>query len=152
MNRITPFLWFNNNVDEALAFYTSIFENSEVIDSTREGEHVPSVKTFRLANQSFLAMNGGPGHPFTWAISLSVDCKDQAEVDNYWSKLLEGGGEEEQCGWLKDRFGMHWQIVPEILPRLMNDPDREKANRVARAMMKMAKLDVAGLQKAYDGN
>ena len=155
MQKITPFLWFDNQAEEAVNFYTSIFKNSKVGNVTRYGEAGPgpagSVLTasFELEGLEFTALNGGPHFKFTEAISLHVSCESQEEVDYYWEKLSDGG-QIQQCGWLKDRFGMSWQIVPTALHRLLNDPDPQRANRVMRAMLQMKKLDIAGLQKAYD--
>jgi predicted 3-demethylubiquinone-9 3-methyltransferase (glyoxalase superfamily) len=155
MQKITPFLWFDNQAEEAVNFYTSIFKNSKVGNVTRYGEAGPgpagSVLTasFELEGLEFTALNGGPHFKFTEAISLHVSCESQEEVDYYWEKLSDGG-QIQQCGWLKDRFGMSWQIVPTALHRLLNDPDPQKANRVMHAMLQMKKLDIAGLQKAYD--
>jgi predicted 3-demethylubiquinone-9 3-methyltransferase (glyoxalase superfamily) len=155
MQKITPFLWFDNQAEEAVNFYTSIFKNSKVGNVTRYGEAGPgpagSVLTasFELEGLEFTALNGGPHFKFTEAVSLHVSCESQEEVDYYWEKLSDGG-QIQQCGWLKDRFGMSWQIVPTALHRLLNDPDPQKANRVMHAMLQMKKLDIAGLQKAYD--
>jgi len=148
MKKITPFLWFDTQAEEAMNFYCSIFKDSEVISVSRNGDDVMSVQ-FRLEDQAFMALNAGPIFQFTEAISMFVNCKDQAEVDYYWEKLLEGG-EESQCGWLKDKFGLSWQIVPKQLIQLMNSPDRAAAGRAMQAMMKMTKIDVAALQRAHD--
>ena len=156
MQKITPFLWFDNQAEEAMNFYTSIFKDSKAGSVSRYGEAGPgtagSVLTasFELEGLEFTALNGGPQFKFTEAISLYVNCESQEEVDYFWSKLSEGG-ETSQCGWLKDKFGLSWQIIPSALPRLMNDPDREKANRVMQAMLQMQKIDVAKLQRAYEG-
>jgi predicted 3-demethylubiquinone-9 3-methyltransferase (glyoxalase superfamily) len=151
MNKITPFLWFNTQAEEAMNFYVSIFKNSKPGPVRRAGPNGPVMSvSFTLDGQSFQALNGGPHFHFTPAISMFVDCKDQAEVDDLWNKLLADGGKEEQCGWLKDKFGLSWQIIPKALPELMNDKDPAKAKRVVDAMMKMQKIDVAALQKAYD--
>ena len=154
--KITPFLWFDNQAEDAMKFYTSIFKKSKSGAISRYGEAGPgpagSVLTasFELEGLPFIALNGGPHFKFTEAISFSVDCKDQDEVDYYWDKLSEGGS-IQQCGWLKDKFGLSWQIIPSALPRLMGDPDREKANRVMQAMLKMTKIEVAKLEQAYAG-
>ena len=138
-------------------FYISIFKNSKVLSVTRNGEGGPGPKgsvlvgTFQLEGQEFMVLNGGPMFKFTEAISLYVNCETQNEVDDLWTKLTAGGGAPSQCGWLKDKFGLSWQIVPTALGRLMNDPDPAKAQRVMGAMMQMTKIDIAGLQKAYDG-
>ncbi len=156
MQKITPFLWFDQQAEEAARFYTSIFKNSKLHSITRFGDGAPgmpgSVMTvaFEIEGQQFTALNGGPAFAFTPAISFYVDCETQEEVDYLWTRLTEGG-QEEQCGWLKDRFGVSWQIVPRALIELMNDPDPEKANRVMQAMLKMVKIDIATLQRAYDG-
>jgi predicted 3-demethylubiquinone-9 3-methyltransferase (glyoxalase superfamily) len=155
MQKITPFLWFDTQAEEAANFYVSIFKNSKITDISRygEGEHgtpgqVMTV-AFELDGQQFSALNGGPVFNFTEAISFYVDCKDQAEVDYLWEKLTEGG-EESQCGWLKDKYGVSWQIVPIQLIKYLGDPDPVKAQRVMQAMLQMQKIDVSLLQKAYD--
>jgi predicted 3-demethylubiquinone-9 3-methyltransferase (glyoxalase superfamily) len=156
MQKISPFLWFDTQAEEAAEHYVSIFPDSKIISVTHFGDEVPGPKgrvmtiTFQLAGQRFMALNGGPMFPFTEAISLFVDCEDQEELDHYWEKLLEGG-EESQCGWLKDRFGVSWQIVPSVLGEMLSDPDPEKAHRVTEAMLKMIKLDINELKQAYDG-
>ena len=156
MQKITPFLWFDNQAEEAMNFYVSIFKNSKVVKVTRCGDAGPGPKgsvmsaTFQLEGQDFFALNGGPHFTFTPAISLFVNCETQAEVDELWQKLSDGG-KEERCGWLKDRFGLSWQIIPSALGKLMNDPDPQKARRVMMAMLQMGKIDIAGLQRAYDG-
>jgi predicted 3-demethylubiquinone-9 3-methyltransferase (glyoxalase superfamily) len=154
MRKITPFLWFNDQAEQAANFYTSIFKNSRVLSITRYGDEVPGPKgkvmmvNFELDGQAFMALNGGPEFTFTEAISLYVNCETQAEVDYLWEKLTEGG-EEGQCGWLKDRFGLSWQIVPTVLGELMNDPDTEKASRITQAMLQMRKIDIGKLKQAY---
>ena len=156
MKKITPFLWFDNNVEEAIKFYTSIFKNSKILNVNRLPEGAPGIEgnvitaSFELEGQEFMALNGGPQYHFTEAISLYVDCENQQEVDTLWNKLSEGG-ETSQCGWLKDKFGLSWQIIPRALGQLMGDPDPVKAGRVMQAMLQMTKLDVAKLQQAYDG-
>lgn len=155
MQKITPFLWFDGKAEEAMNFYLSIFKNAKVTDVLRWGDVGPGPKgsvltcAFELEGQEFTALNGGPMYQFTPAISLFVKCETQAEVDHYWDKLLEGG-KAQQCGWLTDRFGITWQIVPTMLPRLLMDKDTAKANRVMAAMMQMVKLDIATLQQAAD--
>ena len=155
MQKITPFLWFNGQAEEAANFYTSIFKKSKVLSISRygEGEHGQPGKvmtaSFELNGQEFTALNGGPEYSFTPAISFFVHCETQEEVDDYWEKLT-AGGEEVQCGWLKDKFGVSWQIVPNILMELMSDPDPEKASRVTQAMLQMTKIDIAGLKRAYE--
>jgi predicted 3-demethylubiquinone-9 3-methyltransferase (glyoxalase superfamily) len=155
MQKITPFLWFENQAEEAARYYTSIFKNSRITSLSRfpEGTPMPAgmvmTVTFELDGQEFSALNGGPEFKFNEAISFYVHCQDQAEVDYYWEKLCDGG-EEGQCGWLKDRFGVSWQIVPNALGELMGDPDPEKANRVTQALLQMKKLDIAALRRARD--
>jgi predicted 3-demethylubiquinone-9 3-methyltransferase (glyoxalase superfamily) len=153
LQRITPCLWFDTEGEEAARFYTSIFPNSRIVGVARYGEAGPrpagTVMTvnFELDGQSFLALNGGPEFTFSEAISFQVSCETQEEVDEYWSRLSDGG-EEGPCGWLKDRFGLSWQIVPTALPRLLADPDAETSQRVMRAMLNMKKLDIAELERA----
>jgi predicted 3-demethylubiquinone-9 3-methyltransferase (glyoxalase superfamily) len=142
--RIIPFLWFDNNAEEAVKHYIAIFKNSRVIQLH------PMVSTFELDGQRFMALNGGPQFKFTEAISLFVTCDTQEEIDYYWEKLLTGGGKESQCGWLKDKFGLSWQIVPAILGELMRDPDPRKRERVLQAMLKMIKLDINSLKQALE--
>ena len=152
IQKITPFLWYTNEAEEAAAFYATIFPDSRVIRVTG----VPSagstkVVEFVLFGQPFIAMSSEGAEPFNHAVSLMVNCGDQEELDRYWSALLEGGGQTQACGWLKDRFGVSWQIVPADLIPMMVDSDRVKANRVANAMMKMVKFDAAALRAAYSG-
>jgi len=155
MRKITPFLWFDTQAEEAAEFYVSVFRNSRITGISHYGEAGPgpagSVLTvsFELDGQEFIGLNGGPEYRFTEAVSFSVDCATQAEVDEYWAKLSEGG-EEGPCGWLKDRYGLSWQVVPTVLPQLLSDPDRLKANRVMEAMLQMKKIDIAGLRRAYE--
>jgi predicted 3-demethylubiquinone-9 3-methyltransferase (glyoxalase superfamily) len=152
----TTCLWFDTEAEEAANHYMSIFKNSQLGDVVRYGEAGPrpagTVMTvdFELNGQRFVALNGGPEFKFNEAISFQIDCEDQEEVDYYWSRLSEGG-EEGPCGWLKDKFGMSWQVIPTVLPKLMNDPDPEKAKRATEAMLGMKKLDIAALQKAHAG-
>jgi len=156
MQRISPFLWFDHNAEEAMNFYLSIFKDSKIIRSANTPQGGPGeagallVATIQLEGQEITLMNGGPGHPLTDAISLTVNCNTQQEVEYYWSKLLQNGGQEIACGWLKDRFGLFWQVTPVMLPELLAGPDREKAGRVMQAMMKMVKLDIPALQAAAD--
>lgn len=151
MQKITPFLWFNTEAEEAMNFYVSIFKNSKAGTVHRAGPDGPVISVnFELDGQQFIALNGGPHYQLTPAFSMYVDCKDQAEVDKLWSKLIADGGKADKCGWLRDRFGLSWQIIPRALPRLMSDKDPVKAKRVVDAMMKMQKIDVAALQKAYE--
>ncbi|SEN03978.1 VOC family protein [Nonomuraea pusilla] len=156
MQKITTFLWFDSQAEEAAEFYTSLFADSRVVDVQRHGEAGPGPEgtamlvTFELAGQRFLALNGGPHFRFTEAVSLYVDCESQEEVDELWARLTEGG-EESQCGWLKDRYGLSWQIVPRVLGELMSDPDRARAGRVTRAMLGMKKIEIQGLLDAARG-
>lgn len=145
MQKITPFLWFDHQAIEAMNFYVSVFKNSRVVSSN------PMTCTFILEGTQFHALNGGPVFQFNPAISLFVDCADQAEVDDLWAKLVADGGEESQCGWLKDKYGLSWQIIPKILGELLNDPDPVKAQRAMQAMMGMGKIDVMALKKAHAG-
>lgn len=149
MNKVTPFLWFDNDLQEALEFYTGIFPDSEILLTQEFGGQV-FVARFRIAGQEIMGMNAGPGHPQTDAFSLWVDCVDQAEVDKYWNALLAGGGKESMCGWLSDRFGVSWQVVPRRLSELMADPDPARAKRAMDEMMTQVKIDVAALEKAAD--
>lgn len=158
MQKITPFLWFDGNLEEAIKFYTSIFKNSKTLnivhsplDTPGSGKGSALTATFQLEGQEFMALNAGPGHPFTDAISLFVKCDTQTDIDYYWDKLTADGGKEIACGWLKDKFGLSWQIAPPVLLDMINDPDPAKAQRAMQAMMQMIKLDIAELQKAYDG-
>lgn len=156
MPSIVPNLWFDTEAEKAAAFYTSIFPNSRVLSTTRYTEAGPgepgTVVTveWELDGQRFVGINGGPEFSFTEAVSFQIDCKDQAEVDRYWERLTDGG-EEVQCGWLKDRFGLSWQIVPDGLVDLLNDPDSDRAARATEAMLAMKKLDIAALRAAADG-
>lgn len=146
MQKVTTFLWFNTQAQEAAKYYVSLFKNSKVTSES------PMVTTFVLDGVEFMALNGGPEFKFTEAVSLYVNCEDQAEVDTLWNRFLSDGGEESQCGWLKDKYGLSWQIIPKLLPELLGSADREKADRAMQAMLKMKKIDCAALQKAYDGN
>ncbi|HMB07955.1 MAG TPA: VOC family protein [Isosphaeraceae bacterium] len=148
--KITPFLWFDGKAEEAAEFYVSIFPDSAVTGVTPGPTGAPLVVQFRLAGVEFLALNGGPQFRFNEAISLAIDCRSQAEVDELWEKL-SAGGSQGQCGWLKDRYGLSWQVVPAVLPKLLADPDRAKAARVMEAMMRMTRLDIQALQDAADG-
>lgn len=157
MQKITPFLWFDNQAEEAVNFYTGIFGNSKKLDIARYGEAGPgptgSVMTvsFQIEGQNFVALNGGPVYHFTPAISFVVNCKTQEEVDRLWERLTAEGGKPVQCGWLIDKYGISWQIVPIRLVELLSDPDQEKINRVMQAMLKMIKIDIAALEAAYAG-
>lgn len=154
MSAITPFLWFDTEAEAAAEFYTSLFPNSHIIEVTHYGTAGPRepglvmTVSFELDGRPFTALNGGPQYRFNEAVSFAVRCADQDEVDRYWISLAANGGEEGPCGWLKDRFGVSWQIVPRRLPELLTDPDREKAQRVMAAMLGMTKLDIAELEKA----
>ena len=156
MQKITPFLWFDNQAEEAANFYVSIFQNSKVVSVSRYGDAGPGPKgsvmvaKFELDGEEFLALNGGPQFKFTPAISFTVNCKTQEEVDAFWEKLSEGG-RTDQCGWLQDKYGVSWQIVPTILGELMADKDPQKKERVMKAMLKMKKIDIAGLKQASEG-
>ena len=156
MSRITPFLWFDHQAEEAARFYTSIFPNSKIEKISHYGDAGPGPKgtvmtvEFVLDGQRMIALNGGPQFTFNESISLSVDCKTQDEVDRYWGMLTEGG-QEGPCGWLKDRYGLSWQINPTVLGQMLSDPDRSKANRVMKAMLAMKKIEIEDLEKAYAG-
>ena len=158
--KITPFLWFNDKAEEAAKFYTSIFKNSRIGKTTHYDEEASMVSSrpkgsvmtveFQLEGQNFVGLNGGPHFKFTEAVSFVVNCENQEEVDDFWSKL-SAGGEESRCGWLKDKFGLSWQVVPTVLTEMLADKDAAKAKRVMHAMLQMDKIDIATLQKAYDG-
>ena len=158
MQKITPFLWFDNNAEEAAQFYTSVFKNSRILSVSRYGDAGPGPKgsvmvvSFQLEGQQFTALNGGPLFKFSEAFSFVVSCENQQEIDYYWNKLTSGGGQESQCGWLKDKFGFSWQIVPTALGKLMTDKDPKKANRVMQALLQMKKLDLATLEQAAEGS
>ncbi len=145
IQKISPFLWFDNQAVEAASFYTGIFKNSKIISAN------PMTVTFELDGVEFMALNGGHHHAFTEAISFFVHCTTQKEIDRLWSKLTAGGGKESQCGWLLDKYGVSWQIIPNDLGKLLGDNDRVKANRVMQAMLQMKKMDINGLKKAYKG-
>jgi len=159
MQKITPFLWFDGDAEEAAQFYTSVFEDSKIVTVTRYSEAGPrpagSVMTavFHICGQEFIALNGGPQYKFTPAVSFAVSCQTQAEIDRYWDKLIEGGGRPVQCGWLTDKYGLSWQIVPATIGQMLQDQDKdaEKTKRMMQAMFKMIKLDIAELQRAYNG-
>jgi predicted 3-demethylubiquinone-9 3-methyltransferase (glyoxalase superfamily) len=156
MQKITPFLWFDGKAEEAMNFYVSVFKNSKVVSVNRFGEAGPGPKgtvmsaTFQLEGQDFYALNGGPQFTFTPAISLFVNCETQEEVDELWDKLSEGG-RKDRCGWLQDKYGLSWQIIPSVLGKMLQDKDAEKANRVMKAMLQMDKIDIKRLKQAYDG-
>jgi predicted 3-demethylubiquinone-9 3-methyltransferase (glyoxalase superfamily) len=155
VQKITPFLWFNDNAEEAMNFYASIFKNSKIGNVSRypEGGPGPAGKvmsaTFQLEGQEFMALNGGPQFKFSEAISFFVNCETQKEVDELWKKL-SAGGQEGRCGWLKDKFGLSWQIIPSALGKMLGDKDRDKAKRVMAAMLQMKKIDIEGLKRAYE--
>ncbi len=156
MQKITPCLWFDTQAEEAAEFYTSVFDNSKILEVARHGEAGPGpegsamVVRFALDGQEFVGLNGGPLFTFDEAVSFQIDCTDQAEVDYYWDRLSEGG-EEGQCGWLKDRFGLSWQVIPARLIELLGDPDPAVAERATRAMFEMRKIDIAAVEKAALG-
>ncbi len=155
--KITPSLWFEDNAEEAVNFYTSIFDDGRIIETGRYGEGGPFPAgtllsaTFEMAGQRFMAINGGPHDSFNDAVSFFVSCANQTEVDRYWDALLADGGKPTQCGWLKDRFGVSWQVIPVQLMEYLGDPDAEKAHRVMAAMLQMVKIDVDELTAAYEG-
>lgn len=155
--KITPFLWFDNQAEEAAQFYTSIFKNSKILNVSRHGDAGPGPKgsvmvvSFQLEGQQFTALNGGPLFKFSEAFSFVVTCENQQEIDHYWTKLTSNGGQESQCGWLKDKFGFSWQIVPTALGKLMSG-DPKQSNRVMQALLQMKKLDIATLEEAAAGN
>ncbi|HYS54485.1 MAG TPA: VOC family protein [Thermoanaerobaculia bacterium] len=156
MQKISPFLWFDNQAEEAAKFYTSIFKNSKIKNVSRYGDAGPGPKgqvmvvAFEIAGQEFVALNGGPQFKFTEAVSFVVNCEDQKEVDYYWDKL-SAGGQIVECGWLKDKYGLSWQVTPTILNNMLQDKDGAKSQRVMKAMLQMKKIDIPTLQKAYDG-
>jgi predicted 3-demethylubiquinone-9 3-methyltransferase (glyoxalase superfamily) len=151
MQKIRTFLWFNDDLEEAMRFYTSVFKNSKMGELMRGPDGKVMGGTFTLEGVEFMGLNGGPQFTFTEAISLFVDCKDQKEVDEFWAKLTADGGEESQCGWLKDKFGLSWQIIPSALPELLGDKDPTRAKRALEAMLTMRKIDIAALRRAADG-
>jgi predicted 3-demethylubiquinone-9 3-methyltransferase (glyoxalase superfamily) len=156
MPKISPFLWFDNQAEEAARFYVSVFKNSKIVTTSRYGDAGPGPKgsvmvvVFELDGKEFIALNGGPQFKFTEAISFSVECTTQQEVDEYWAKLSEGG-HEGQCGWLKDKYGLSWQVNPIALGKMLSDPDPQKSKRVMEAMLKMKKIDIGVLKQAYEG-
>ena len=157
MDKISTFLWLDGWASEAAEFYTGLFPDSQIMERTVSPIDYPGGRagdvitvSFMLGGRSFIAMNGGPGHPFTDAISLSIDCADQAEVDHYWDALADGGT-PIQCGWIRDRFGLSWQVTPRMLPALLADPDRARARRVMEAMITMVKIDVSAIEAAANG-
>ena len=156
MQKITPFLWFDGQAEEAMNFYCSVFKEAKVLNTNHYGDNAPMPKgtvltaTFELFGQRFTVLNGGPHFKFNPAVSFYVSCDSQEEVDHYWQRLTEDGGQEGPCGWLTDKYGLSWQIVPTILTKLLQDKNGEKAGQVMQALMKMGKLDIEGLQKAFD--
>lgn len=154
--KVTPFLWFDTQAEEAANLYVSLFENSKILNIVRSPKGAPGpeggvmIVAFEIDGAKFTAMNGGPMFTFNESISMVIRCADQAEVDHFWNGLTADGGHAGQCGWLKDKFGLSWQVVPDALPKLMSDPDRTKAGRVMQAMMKMGKIIIADLQAAYN--
>jgi predicted 3-demethylubiquinone-9 3-methyltransferase (glyoxalase superfamily) len=150
MSKITPFLWFNDNALEAMTFYASVYPDSALDGQFNDGEK-PMVVSGRIAGQPVVAMNGGPAHQLTEAFSFVIDCKDQAEVDHYWDTLTADGGRPDACGWLKDRFGLSWQVVPSRMIELMQGPDPEASQRVFQAMLQMTKIEIATLEAAARG-
>jgi predicted 3-demethylubiquinone-9 3-methyltransferase (glyoxalase superfamily) len=157
MQKITTYLWFDDNAEEAMKFYTSLFKNSKILSTSRYPEGSPGkpgtlmTGSFQLDGQEFMALNGGPQFPFTEAISLLVNCENQQEVDELWAKLIADGGQESQCGWLKDKFGVSWQIIPKQLGEMIGDKDPAKSKRAVDAMLKMKKIDIKALERARDG-
>jgi predicted 3-demethylubiquinone-9 3-methyltransferase (glyoxalase superfamily) len=156
MQKITPFLWFNTQAEEAMNFYVSVFKNAKVITTTRYGDNMPLPKgtvmtaVFELDGQRFIALNGGPHYSLTPAVSFVVNCENQDEVDYYWDRL-RAGGSAQQCGWLTDKFGVTWQVVPTVLGEMLGDPEAQKAGRVGKALLRMGKLDIPRLKAAYEG-
>ena len=151
MQKATTFLWFDGNVREAAEFYVSVFKDAKLVDTMPGPGGTTMSATFRIGGQEFIAFNGGPHHHLTPAVSIFITVETQAEVDELWTKLLAGGGREDHCGWLQDRYGLSWQVIPTTLPKLLGAPDREKAGRAMQAMLGMVKIDIAGLQAAFDG-
>lgn len=151
MQTITPFLWFDGNAEEAATFYASVFKNSKIVSKSPGPDGKPMVVSFQLDGQAFVGLNGGPMFKFTEAVSFSIKAETQEEIDYFWGKLSSGGGQESRCGWLKDKFGLSWQVVPPVLGQLMGDKDAAKAGRVMQALMKMDKIIIADLKKAYEG-
>ncbi|MNQ03773.1 3-demethylubiquinone-9 3-methyltransferase [compost metagenome] len=156
MQKITPYLWFDDNAEDAVEFYSTIFKNSRIISIARYGKAGPSYEgnvmsiVFQLEDQEFIALNGGPQFTFNEAVSFFVSCKNQKEIDYYWDALTADGGEESMCGWLKDKFGVSWQVVPTALSQLISSPDQERSAQAIEAMLKMKKLDIKALEKAYN--
>ena len=157
MQKIKPFLWFDDNAEEAVNFYTSVFKNSKILETSRYSEEGPGpagtvmVMSFEIEGQEYLALNGGPHFKFNESVSFMITCENQQEVDYFWNKLTADGGEESMCGWLKDKFGLSWQVTPRVLMELIHDPNPEKAKRVFKAMLEMKKIDIPTLERARDG-
>ncbi len=151
MKKITPFLWFDTQAEDAMNLYVSVFKNSKVLGVSRGPDGRAQSVNFELEGQEIIGFNAGPEFKFNESISFFVDCKDQAEVDYYWDKLTANGGEESQCGWLKDKFGLSWQIVPEDLGKMLGDPDPVKAQRAMQAMLQMRKIDIETMRRAFEG-
>ena len=153
MQKITPFLWFDGKVEEAMTFYVSVFANARVVNVRRAGPSGPVFSaTFQLEGLEFHALNGGPMYQFTQAVSFFINCETQAEVDELWGRLTADGGTAQPCGWIRDKFGLSWQVIPAALGRLLGDPDPAKSQRVMQAMLQMQKIDIAGLERAYHGH
>ena len=150
MKKVTPFLWFDTQAEEAMNFYVSLFMNSKVLNVSRGPDGKAFIVSFELDGQEFMGLNAGPEFKFNESISMYVDCADQVEVDYFWNALTADGGEESMCGWLKDKYGLSWQIIPKQLGELMGDPDPEKAQRVTKAMLQMKKIEIEGLMQAYE--
>jgi predicted 3-demethylubiquinone-9 3-methyltransferase (glyoxalase superfamily) len=155
MQKVIPFLWFDGKAEEAMKFYTSVFKNSSILSLNRDDDEGPgkgkvTSGKFQIEGQEFMALNGGPHFTFTPAISFFINCETQAEVDELWEKLSAGGGEKSRCGWLKDKFGVSWQVIPTVLGDLLYDSDPVKSERVWKAMMEMGKIEIKGLQEAYN--
>jgi predicted 3-demethylubiquinone-9 3-methyltransferase (glyoxalase superfamily) len=157
MQKITAMLWFNDKAEAAAKFYVSVFKDAKILETSRYGEGAPApagsvmVVRFQLEGQEYTALNGFIDRPFSDAVSLVIHCKDQKEVDHYWDGLLAGGGKPIQCGWLQDKFGFRWQVTPDILLKYIQSPDKAKAGRAMQAMMQMVKIDIAAIEKAYNG-
>ncbi len=151
MKKITPFLWFDTQAEEAMNFYISLFKNSKALGVSRGPDGSAFTVSFELDGQEFMGLNAGPHYKFNEAVSMYVNCENQAEVDYFWNAFIADGGEESMCGWLKDKYGLSWQIIPKQLGELMGDPDPEKSGRVMQAMLQMQKIIIADLQKAHDG-
>jgi len=153
VQKITPFLWFDGKVEEAMTFYVSVFANARVVNVRRAGPSGPVFSaTFQLEGLEFHALNGGPMYQFTPAVSFFINCETQAEVDELWGRLTADGGTAQPCGWIRDKFGLSWQVIPAALGRLLGDPDPAKSQRVMQAMLQMQKIDIAGLERAYHGH